>query len=127
MTGSPPAQHINGLPVATSGGDPGASTQGGAPGALGPLQGQGVPMAGVLGVTPSTERWGLAQGPGWSLLRLGIAAGLLYAGYRRGVTVEEQHLNKRLILPFLGWSLLGPMGPDYLMGRVLTSSGRKKA
>ncbi len=123
-------QQINGLPVAMSGGTvhPPGNIQ--APADLGVAAagwnglGAVVPTNPAFGAaTPPPApggRWGLPAGPGWTVLKLAIAGGLLYAGYKRGVKVEKKNLNKRLILPFLGWSLLGPVGPGYLIGRLTT-------
>ena len=58
--------------------------------------------------------------PEWKAFSLLVAGGLLWAGYRRGVKVEKNDLNDRIVLPFIGWSLLGPVGPGYLIGRLST-------
>lgn len=50
-----------------------------------------------------------------------VAALLLYAGYRRGLHIEESCGEKcGVVLPTLGWSLLGPVGPGYLVGRLVS-------
>ena len=82
--------------------------------------GLGVPFGAEEPQAAPASRYGLPQGPGWTVLKLAIAGGMLWAGYKRGVKVERRNLNKRLILPFLGWSLLGPVGPGYLIGRLTT-------
>lgn len=52
---------------------------------------------------------------------LALAGLLLYAGYRRGIHVEESCGDKcAMVLPTLGWSLLGPVGPGYLVGRLVS-------
>jgi len=55
------------------------------------------------------------RSPAQQVITVVIFAGLLYAGYKRG---QKMRSNKRLIWPFLGWSLLGPVGPGYLIGRL---------
>jgi hypothetical protein len=47
-----------------------------------------------------------------------ISLGLLYAGYKRGQKIERKPGEAPMICPFIGWSLLGPVGPGYLIGRL---------
>jgi len=68
------------------------------------------PMAGPANMGAMTDR------P--PVLRWVILAGLLYAGYRRGQKIEKKPGEAPLIWPFLGWSLLGPVGPGYMIGRL---------
>ena len=52
-----------------------------------------------------------------------VGLGLLYAGYRRGTKVarvckEKKAASCPVVLPTIGWSFLGPVGPGYLIGRI---------
>lgn len=56
-----------------------------------------------------------------------IASGALaFAGFARGRHIQRTCPSCKLVLPTLGWSLLGPVGPGYLVGRLVQQerSGR---
>lgn len=51
-------------------------------------------------------------------LAVAVSAGMAYAGYARGRHIARTCPSCKLVLPTLGWSLLGPVGPGYLVGRL---------
>ncbi len=53
---------------------------------------------------------------------LAIAAALGYAGFKRGQKIERKCPDCAIVLPTIGWSLLGTVGPGYLVGRLSTDS-----
>lgn len=60
----------------------------------------------------------------YSPFTLAIAAALGYAGFKRGQAIEKKCPDCKLVLPFLGWSLLGTVGPGYLVGRLSSTSSK---
>jgi len=54
-------------------------------------------------------------------LALAIGGLFLWAGYKRGQKVQQEHPEKGVgsaIVGSMAWSLLGPIGPGYLVGRL---------
>lgn len=62
----------------------------------------------------------------WTPMSVAISASLVvalaYAGYRRGKKIRCKNDEASIVLPVIGWSLLGPMGPGYLVGRLAGGS-----
>lgn len=59
------------------------------------------------------------KNPATQLVSVGIGLGLLYAGWRRGQSINCKDSESGIVLPTVGWSLLGPVGPGYLIGRLV--------
>ena len=53
-----------------------------------------------------------------SLVSLGMSLALGYAGFVRGRHIQRTCPTCKIAMPTLGWSLLGPVGPGYLVGRL---------
>ena len=54
-------------------------------------------------------------------LALAIGGLFLWAGYKRGQKVQQEHPEKGVgsaVVGSIAWSLLGPIGPGYLVGRL---------
>lgn len=86
--------------------------------ALATPTGQVVQRAGrsLAGLAPG--QWGLPSGGVWTVLKVGLGVALFYAGYVHGRKVQKATPDRNVILPMMGWSLLGPVGPGYLVGRL---------
>jgi hypothetical protein len=73
---------------------------------------------GAQGLGAAAKEAAYKLSPAQRALSLAISVGLLYAGFRHGQKVEARTPKAGKIWPFLGWSLLGPVGPGYLIGRL---------
>lgn len=51
-------------------------------------------------------------------IAVAVSGAMAYAGFARGRHIARTCPSCKLALPTLGWSLLGPVGPGYLVGRL---------
>jgi len=51
-------------------------------------------------------------------ISLAVAGALAFAGFSRGRHIQRTCPKCKIVLPTLGWSLLGPTGAGYLVGRL---------